>query len=487
MRPSPQSMINSSARRFAAPTGRPVPAAHPLKAGSAPGYGQGGYQAPGPQKSGGSKLPLIALLVALGGAGAYYATLDDPKAAAANDARKLERGVKNEIDEFRAGPRTSSAPLVDASASRRELERAKDAATPSRSWSDSLGLGSRSTADEAASKVQGVVEDVKDTAASWGRSLKGEVKDAWHGHGEGVKNEIVRWKQALSSPDGKMGVEQVEEYLRSKGHYTTTLESYPLFDFFGTGSGLRKSQAEISLGRYEREGENFINSAVNRASAQYESAKGSVKNAGRDAQSAAHDAKNETKSWFSWGEKKTAREYENAKSDVKDTYYSAKADAKDTYYNAKSEAKDTYYNVKSEAKDAANSVSRSFENAADDVDRTTRDAVGKLAAPLQRGAQRVEESAQEAANSARSAYYDASNAAGRALDSAKGTAENVADDASRAANRAEAKVKSESKSWLSWSEQKAEDGKNTVKDGLLAAERGVEKGAQEAQYQTKKL
>lgn len=49
-------MMKASSRRFTTPTGRPVPAAHPLKEGSAPGYGKGGYQAPGPQKSGGGKV-----------------------------------------------------------------------------------------------------------------------------------------------------------------------------------------------------------------------------------------------------------------------------------------------------------------------------------------------------------------------------------------------------------------------------------------------
>ncbi|GAA5878223.1 hypothetical protein JCM16303_002691 [Sporobolomyces ruberrimus] len=480
MRPSTQSMMKASSRRFATPpTGRPVPAAHPLKAGSAPGYGKGGYEAPGPQKSGGSKLPLIALLALVGGAGAYYATMDDPKAAAAHDARKLETGVKNEINDFRSGARSSSAPLVDASSSRRELERAKDAASPSRSWSDSLGLGSKTAGDEAhhaSNKISNAVDDAKDSVKSFGQSIKNEAQSVWSGHGEGVKDEIVRWKQALSSPDGKMGAEQVEEYLRSKGHYTTTMDRYPLFDFFGTAPSLRKTQAETSLNRYEREGENFINSALNRASSEYERAKAGVKNVGRDAEGYAKDAKSETKSWFSWGEKKASREYDNAKSDVKDTYYSAKSDAKDTYYSAKSEAKD-----------AANSVSRSFNNAAEDVDRTTRDAVGKLAAPLQRGAARVEESAQDAAASARSTYNDASNAASRAANSVKGSAEQAADDASRAANNAEAKVKSEGKSWFNWSEQKAEDAKDGLKSGLLAAERGVERSAQEAQHQTKKL
>ncbi|GAA5947539.1 hypothetical protein JCM3765_001721 [Sporobolomyces pararoseus] len=473
-------MIQQSARRFAAPTGRPVPGAHPLKAGTAPGYGQGGYQAPGPQRSGGgSKLPLIALLALAGGAGAYYLTQDDPKGQVAHDARKLESGVKHEINDLRTGARSSSAPLVDASSSRRELERAKDAASPSRSWSDSLGLGSKTVGDEAhhaGNKISNAVEDAKDSVKSFGRSVKNEAQNVWGGHGEGVKDEILRWKQALSSPDGKFGAEQVEEYLRTKGVATTRLESYPLFDFFGTAPSVRKSQAQTSLNRYEREGENFVNSALNRASSEYEKAKSGVKNLGRDAQDVAHDAKSETKSWFSWGEKKASKEYDNAKSDVKDTYYSAKSDAKDTYYSAKSDVKDTYYSAKSEAKDAANAVSRSIDNAAEDVDRVTKDAIGKLAAPLQRGAQQVETGARNAADSARSTYYDA-----------KGTARDVSNDAARAANDAEAKVKSEGKSWFNWSEQKAEDAKDGLKSGLLAAERKVEGAAQEAQHQTKKL
>ncbi|GAA6011638.1 hypothetical protein JCM11491_004715 [Sporobolomyces phaffii] len=450
MRPSTQNMIQASARRFTAPSGRPVPGAHPLKAGSAPGYGKGGYEAAGPQKSGGSKLPLIAGLALLGGGAAYYMSMDDPKAAAAHDARKLETGVKNELRDFSSGARSSSAPLVDASSSRRELERAKDAASPSRSWSDSLGLGAKTAGDEAhhaSNKISNAVEDAKDSVKSFGQSIRNEAQSVWSGHGEGVKDEIVRWKQALSSPDGKLGAEQVEEYLRTKGVSTTTMDRYPLFDFFGTAPSLRKSQAQTSLNRYEREGENFINSALNRASSEYEKAKSAAKNVGRDAEDYAREAKSETKSWFSWGEKKASREIDNAKADVKDTYYSAKSDAKDTYYNAKSDVKDTYYSAKSEAKDAANAVSRRVENAADEVDRTTRDAVGKLAAPLQRGAARAQDSVEEA----------------------------------------EAKAKSEGKAWFNWSEQKAEDAKDGLKSGLLAAERKVEHGAQEAQQQTKKL
>lgn len=202
------------------------------------------------------KHSLIALLAIAGGVGAYYLTQDDPKAQAAHDARKLESGVKHEINDLRTGARSSSAPLVDASSSRRELERAKDAASPSRSWSDSLGLGSKTAGDEAhhaSNKIANAVEDAKDSVKSFGQSVKNEAQNVWNGHGEGVKDEIVRWKQALSSPDGKFGAEQVEDYLRSKGVATTTLERYPLFDFFGTAPSLRKSQAQTSLNRYERE------------------------------------------------------------------------------------------------------------------------------------------------------------------------------------------------------------------------------------------
>jgi len=491
MRTSAQTMMKASSRRFTTPTGRPVPGAHPLKEGSAPGYGKGGYQAPGPQKSGGGKVvPLVALLAVLGGAGAYYATMDDPKAAAARDARKLESGIKHEVNDFRTGARSSSAPLVDASSSRRELERAKDNVTPSKSWSDSLGLGGNTASDEASrlgSKAQNAAEDAKDTVKGWGRSIKNETENAWNGHGQGVKDEIVRWKQALSSPDGKMGVEQVEEYLRTKGHYTTTLEPYRLFDFFGTAPSLRKTQVETSLGRYEREGEGFINSALNKASSEYERAKASMKSAGRDAESYGREAKNETKSWFNFGSNKAEREYENAKSDVKDTYYSAKSDAKDTYYSAKSDAKSTYYDAKAEVKDAANSVSRSADEVANTADRATRDAVGRLAEPLQRGAARVEALGEDAAASARSTYYDAKNSVSRGVDQAGRAIDNTADEAARAARNAEQNVKAESKSWFNWSEKKAEDGKDAIKDGLLAAERKVEHGAQEAQHQTKKL
>lgn len=92
-----------------------------------------------------------------------------------------------------------------------------------------------------------------------------------------------------------------------------------------------------------------------------------------------------------------------------------------------------------------------------------------------------------AADSARSTYYDAKDTLGRGVDQAGRAIDNTADDAARAARNAEQNVKAESKSWFNWSEKKAEDGKDAIKDGLLAAERKVEHGAQEAQRETRKL
>lgn len=494
-------MLSAARRQLSTtPTGRPVPGAHPLNRGPAAGYGgQGGYGAPIPggnppppaPKSGGSKtLPLVALVAVAGGIAAYYATQDDPKAAAAQDARRLEAGAKHEVDQLRTGARSSSAPLVDASDSRRELERAKDSAkdaaysasNKASSWADSLRVGANNVSDEAhlASRAQGVVDDVKDTAKSWGRSLKGETDKVWHGHGDGVKAEIVRWKEALSSPDGKLGVEQVEEYLRSKGHYTTTLERYPLFDFFGTAPSLRKVQVETSLNRYEREGENFINSTLNKASAEYEKAKSSLKSAGRDAQnfgrdlgrdakSVGEDVKAESKSWFSWGEKKASNEY-----------YSAKAEAKDAANSVSNAAEDARRGVANAADDARRGLSNAAEDARRKYENATRDAIPAAADKLTSAYDKVE-------REAKSAYNSTAQTVNAAYNSAATSAERAADDAARKANEAEAKVKSEGKSWLNWGSAKAEDAKGTVKDGLLAAERSVEHGAQKAQDETKKL
>jgi len=132
-------------------------------------------------------------------------------------------------------------------------------------------------------------------------------------------------------------------------------------------------------------------------------------------------------------------------------------------------------------------VDNATSEIAETADRTTRDAIGKLAAPLQRAGRRVEENVEGAADSARSTYYDAKDTLGRGVDQAGRAIDNTADDAARAARNAEQNVKAESKSWFNWSEKKAEDGKDAIKDGLLAAERKVEHGAQEAQRETRKL
>ncbi|GAA6060559.1 hypothetical protein JCM10212_006923 [Sporobolomyces blumeae] len=493
------SMIASTRRQLSTtPTGRPVPGAHPLKQGPAVGYaGTGGAgQYPPPRKSsgGGKTLPLVALVAVLG-IGAYYATMDDPEAAAKRDARRLEAGAKHEVDALRSGARSSSAPLVDASGTRRELDRAKDAVSSDhKSWTDSLRLGGGSnTSDEAhlASRAQNVVDDVKDTAKGWGRSLRAEKDSVFHGHGEGVKAEILRWKEALKSPDGKMGVEQVEEYLRSKGHYTTTLEPYPLFDLFGTAPSLRKTQVETSLGRYEREGENFINSTLNKASAEYEKAKAAAKNLGRDAKSygedlgrdarsLGQDAKSETKSWFNWGEKKASNEYYSAKADAKDAANSVSNAAEDARQGVANAAHDARRGLANATEDVRRTVSDATYDARTKVDDATRNAIPVAAESLRAGYDKVE-------SSARSAYNSAAGAANDAYETAAAKGERAANEASRAANNAEAKAKAEGRSWFSWGENKAEDAKNSVKSGLLSAEQSVEHGAQRAQQETRKL
>lgn len=82
---------------------------------------------------------------------------------------------------------------------------------------------------------------------------------------------------------------------------------------------------------------------------------------------------------------------------------------------------------------------------------------------------------------------EAKSAVSDAASSAEATAKSAYNDAASAAEQAKRDTEREAKSWWNWSGEKAQEGKESLKDGLLAAERKVEHGAQKAQYETKKL
>ena len=82
---------------------------------------------------------------------------------------------------------------------------------------------------------------------------------------------------------------------------------------------------------------------------------------------------------------------------------------------------------------------------------------------------------------------EAKSAVSDAASSAESTARSAYSETALAAEQAKRDTEREAKSWWNWSGDKAHEGKESLKDGLLAAERGVEQGAQKAQYETKKL
>lgn len=82
---------------------------------------------------------------------------------------------------------------------------------------------------------------------------------------------------------------------------------------------------------------------------------------------------------------------------------------------------------------------------------------------------------------------EAKSAVSDAASSAESTARSAYNETASAAEQAKRDTEREAKSWWNWSGDKAQEGKESLKDGLLAAERGVEHGAQKAQYETKKL
>ncbi|GAA5859136.1 hypothetical protein JCM1840_003768 [Sporobolomyces johnsonii] len=414
-------------------------------------------QAGGPKRGGGGiSLPLFAALAFAAGGIGYYLTLDDPQKAASQDLHKLEDATKHEIDAFRTGARSSSEPLgPDASAARREVARygdklqspddrygydqlknnvkSSEVAGEVRKWGDALSNSS----DERvlAGRAQGVVDDVKNEVKRWGTALHSDEKAAWSGTGEGVKAEYRRWKDALSSPDGKMGVEQVEQFLRTKGYETTELQPRWM-DVFGTAPALRKRQAETNLDRLEREGEGYLRSAANSLENEYERAKSAANNFGKE-------LKSETNSWLSWGERKTEEGKDKAEAEYERAKQSAKNEASSwsSWTSAKTD------DAKSAAASAYNQTTSGVRSVANSVDSTVKDAYNKTT----------------------SAASDAYNSTARGVE------------------QAEDKAKAEAKSWWGWGSGKAEDAKEGVKDGLLSAEKGVEKGAQKAQNETAKL
>ncbi|GAA6034274.1 hypothetical protein JCM8097_003819 [Rhodosporidiobolus ruineniae] len=468
--------IIPASRRFLAttPTGRPVATSSsniPLGAQTAAGYG--GTSGPIPQAAGGpgGKPPkksnvglIVGALALVGGSAAYYLTQEDhPAEAAKDDLHKLEAGANHEIDKFRTGARSTSEPLgPQPGAGAREAERYADSLR-----SPDNRYGAEQVKDALKSDARGVERE----AHAWGSALKSDEKAAWKGAKDevsrwgdalhdsaaqekaafaGVRDEVHRWGDALSSGPRERdawrpaidevrryrdllrgreagAVEHVENWFRQHGvaSHNVVEGGNPWLDWIGGGKGVRRRAAEQKISNLERDTSYYAHSAADALKAEYESAKSSLS-------SAAHDAKKQANSWFSWGEKKAE--------DVKDR---AAADYNAAKAKTKEEASSWSSWTSAKASDAQSAVS----SAASSVEGAAKGAYN------------------QAASATNSAYIATANAAQNAGE----------------------KVKEEGSSWWNWSGEKAGEAKDGLKEGLLKAEQGVEHGAQKAQYETKKL
>ncbi|GAA5966994.1 hypothetical protein JCM8115_003486 [Rhodotorula mucilaginosa] len=152
------------------------------------------------------------------------------------------------------------------------------------------------------------------------------------------------------------------------------------------------------------------------------------------------------------------------------------AEGKSALDNAAVSVKATYRDAKAETKSWLNWGAAKAEDAKDaaetELDRTKRAAEREASSWSSWASRKTDE--------AKSAVSDAAS-------SAESTARSAYSETALAAEQAKRDTEREAKSWWNWSGDKAHEGKESLKDGLLAAERGVEHGAQKAQYETKKL
>ncbi|GAA5992415.1 hypothetical protein JCM10908_000806 [Rhodotorula pacifica] len=152
------------------------------------------------------------------------------------------------------------------------------------------------------------------------------------------------------------------------------------------------------------------------------------------------------------------------------------AEGKSTLDQAANSVKETYRDAKAETKSWLNWGAAKAEDAKDaaetELERTKRAAEREASSWSSWASRKTEE--------AKSTVSDAAS-------SAESSAKSAYNDAASAAEQAKRDTEREAKSWWNWSGEKAQEGKESLKDGLLAAERGVEHGAQKAQYETKKL
>ncbi|GAA6012477.1 hypothetical protein JCM10207_007103 [Rhodosporidiobolus poonsookiae] len=454
--------ILPTSRRLLAttPTGRPAAVDTTTNLGAQQPAGYGGSQGPLPQ-AGGPTPPkksntglIVGSLALVAGAATYYLTLEDPSAAAKSDLHKLEAGAQHELSAFRKdGARSTSEPLGPTpGAGTREAERyAASLRSPD-------GRYGAEQVKDAAARHDG--HGVKDEVKAWGEALKSDERAAW----KGAEREASRWGDALSTtakkeerafqgvidetkawgralragPDERdawaPAIDEVRRYrdlLRGREHGSVEhVERY--LGGLGLPSHNVTEGGNVWLdwigggkGVRRRAAEQKLDHLEAKGQSYYESAKSTLSNK-------ADEAKHEAKGWFNWGERKA----ENAKD-------RAAADYERTKEKAKDEAASWSSWTSAKANDAASAVS----SAASSVEHGAKDA-----------------------------YNSAAGAASSAYNQTASAAQNAGE-----------KAKAEGASWWNWSGEKAGEAKDGVKEGLLKAEHGVERGAQKAQDETKKL
>ncbi|GAA5976072.1 hypothetical protein JCM11641_003274 [Rhodosporidiobolus odoratus] len=445
------------------PTGRPAATDRTTNLGAQMPTGYGGHQGPLPQATGGGRPPqppsksnvgvIVGAVALVGGAAAYYLTQEsDPAGAVKEDLHKLEAGAKHEIDHLRTGARSSSAPLgPTAGAGAREVERGVDALR-----SPDNRYGAEQLKDALSTDAGGI----KKEASRWGNALETSAQKEKNAFA-GVKDEVKAWGSALTSGPserqafkpaleevrryrdilkgrGDYGVEEVEAYLHGAGlpSHNVTQGGNVWLDWIGGGRAVRRSSARQKLDQLERDAKSATSSAGASLEQKYYDTKASI-------QDAASDVRDDARGWLAWGERKGDK--------------------------AAKEARSEYEQAKQKAEKEASSWSSWTQNKAADAKSA------------------VSSAAQNVENSASSAYNSAAGATSSAYSSAANATSSAYTQAAGAAQGAEKKVEKEGKSWLNWGGEKAGDAKDGLKSGLLSAEKGVERGAQKAQDETKKL
>ncbi|BGP23083.1 hypothetical protein Rt10032_c16g5773 [Rhodotorula toruloides] len=445
--------IFPASRRFlSTPSGRPAPvttdATTNLGRQSPGGYGGGGPipQAtsaggappgptpPPPKKGGSAALPLAVLVLVGAGSAAYYLTpADKPKEAFAHDVKALEQGAKHELDTLRhQGARATSEPLGPTSA---------DAAREAHSFADKL----RSPDDRyGAQQVKDSLRRGEEEASSFGQEVKDEVRrfgNKLSSEGESVFGDAKREASRFGSP------------LHNEAHAHPWKPS--LDELKRYRDMLRSPDDKYG---YDQVVDAFRGKGVD------------VTTVGRNP-------------WFDWmgaghsiRRASVVRKIDDLEREGKSALENAADSVKNEYERAKSAASDFGHEVKSETKSWLNWGSKQAEEAKD-----------KTEAELERAKHAATNEASSWSLWTSAKADEAKSVISSATSSAEHGANSAYNDTASSLEHAKDKTVLEGKSWWNWSGEKAEQGKEGLKEGLLKAERGVEKGAQEAQYQTKKL